>query len=216
VSVLEWLLIIEVVLLIAAGFFWGISLLVSGKNPDDPLSIFWHTFWKVFLKKRRAQFKVAVASLEVEKARQYEQLKQHGDIDAIKELLRDEMEGEEVDDRELAAMLEADAAQRGVELPAMEGEIASAPNVAQINVKVVPFAERDELLNMSKDGITIQVTSAAEEGSANKSVIHLVCGALGVKPYQITLLKGHYRSRKVLQVAGLAQEAVDEKLANFS
>lgn len=215
-SVLEWLLIIEVVLLITAGLFWGISLLIGGKNPDDPLSIFWHTFWKVFLKRRRVHFKAAVATLEVEKARQYEQLKQHGDIDAIKELLRDEMEGEEVDDRELAAMLEADAAARGVEAPALEGEVPAAPNAAQINVKVVPFAQRDELLSMGPDGITIQVTSAAEEGGANKSVITLICGALGVKPYQVTLLKGHYRSRKVLQVAGLSQETVDEKLASFS
>lgn len=218
-SVLEWMLISEVVLLLAAGFFYAVSLAVAGKDPDDPLSIFWRTFWKVFLRRGRAKFKTAVKVLEIEKARQYQEMKQHGDVDAIKELLREHMDGEDVDDKDIAALLEADAAERATVLPALDvgaDDAAARPNVAQINVKVIPFAERDEVVGMGADGITIQVTAAAEEGRANKVVISLVSGALGVKPYQVSLLKGHYRPRKTLQIAGLAQDAVDQKLSSLS
>ena len=39
-SVLEWLLITEAILIVTAAFFYGVSILVAGKSPDDPLSIF--------------------------------------------------------------------------------------------------------------------------------------------------------------------------------
>ena len=61
-SVLEVLLLAEAVLLLAAAFFWGISLVIAGKNPDDPLSVFWRTFWKVFLR-RRVKFRVGVGDV---------------------------------------------------------------------------------------------------------------------------------------------------------
>ena len=217
-SVLEWLLITEGILIVTAAFFYGVSILVAGRNPDDPLSVFWNTFWKV-LRRRRPKVKIAIANFEAEKARAYEQAKQEGDVDAIKDLLRDHLDGEDVDESELAAMLEADAAERGVELPALDvdsPDAAGKPNVAQINVKVIPFAERDEVVSMSKDGITISVMTAAESGSSNKVVINLIAGALGVKSYQVSLLKGHYKPRKTLQVAGLTQDSVDMRLASLS
>ena len=53
-SIVEVLLIFELVLLIAAGFFWGISMLIAprGADANDELTVFWRTFWKVFLRRR--------------------------------------------------------------------------------------------------------------------------------------------------------------------
>lgn len=129
------------------------------------------------------------------------------------------MDGEDPDDAELAAMLEAEAAQRGVveaDVGGTSNDPATRPSVAQISVKVIPFAARDEIVSMSRDGMMINVTAAAEAGSANKAVISLLAGALGVKSYQISLLKGHYKPRKTLQIAGLSQQVADDKLASLS
>lgn len=218
-SAVEWLVVSEIVLLISAGLFYGISLIVAPKDPDDPLSIFWRTFWRVFLR-RRVKFKVALASLQHEKARQYDQMKQHGDVEGIKELLREELDEHEVDDADLARLLEADADQRASEVFDLDAEGAESPGlrprVAALNVKVIPFAERDELVGIDKDGAIINVANAAEDGRSNKAVIQLLAGALGVKPYQISLLKGHYRARKLVHIAGLDQSALDAKVSRIS
>ena len=148
-SIVELLLIFELILLVAAGFFWGVSLLIAPKTADDELSVFWRTFWKVFLR-RRVKFKVALANLEHGKAREYEKMKQHGDVDGIKDLLREELDEHEVDDAELAKLLEADADERamvgsvaGIETDASSSVAAMRTRASQLNVKVVPFSERD-------------------------------------------------------------------------
>jgi hypothetical protein len=162
-SVIEILLIFELVLLIAAGFFWGVSLIVSPKDPDDPLAVFWRTFWKVFLR-RRVKFKVALANLEHDKARQYEKMKQHGDLDGIKELMREELDEHEVDDAELAKLLEADAEERaalgitgGGGGAGMHDSQTPTPamrtRVSRLNVKVVPFGRRPGPERARREGV---------------------------------------------------------------
>jgi uncharacterized protein YggU (UPF0235/DUF167 family) len=220
VSALEWLLISELVLLGSAGFFYIISLMVAGKDPDDPLSVFWRTFWKVFLR-RRVKFKVALASLEHSKAQQYHEMKQHGDVDGIKDLLREELDEHEVDDSELAKLLEVDAQERaaaGFNIDVSDASDAPAlrTRVATINVKVIPFSERDEIGSFGKDGAIIKVVNGPEDGRSNKAVIQLLAAHFRVKPYQISLLKGHYRARKYVQIAGMDQAQLDAKVSSFS
>jgi uncharacterized protein YggU (UPF0235/DUF167 family) len=228
VSALEVLLLAEAVLLLAAAFFWGVSLVIAGKNPnpDDPLSIFWRTFWKVFLR-RRVKFKVALATLEHDKAKQYQQMKQHGDVDGIKDLLREELDEHEVDDADIAKLLEADAEERaamsmsgGTDATGSSAGIPGAGTIgarkAQLNVKVNPFSERDELVSMTREGATIHVIHGPEDGRSNKAVISILSAALGVKPYQVSLLKGHYRARKLVQIAGLDQEQLESKMPSLS
>jgi uncharacterized protein YggU (UPF0235/DUF167 family) len=72
------------------------------------------------------------------------------------------------------------------------------------------------VLGRTSDGIELQVTSAAEDSAANKSVIQLVSKALDVKPYQVTLTKGHYQTRKVVAITGMDQAQLDEKLAGIA
>jgi uncharacterized protein YggU (UPF0235/DUF167 family) len=225
VSVLEILLIFELILLVAAGFFWGVSLLIAPKGSDanDELTVFWRTFWRVLLR-RRVKFKVALANLEHDKAREYERMKQHGDVDGIKDLLREELDEHEVDDAELAKLLEADADEDlGVAAGSVAGIATSdAPGGAAkartspLNVKVVPFSERDEIVTIDRDGATVAVVSAPEDGRSNKAVIDLLARALGIKPYQISLIKGHYRAKKLVQIAGLDAAQLAAKVSALS
>jgi len=211
------------VLLVAAGFFYGVSLLIAPKEADDELSIFWRTFWKVLLR-RRVKFRVALANLEQDKAREYEKMKQHGDVDGIKDLLREELDEHEVDDAELAKLLEADVDERAVTDSmagiATSGDPASGAamrtRASQLNVKVVPFNESDAIVTIDKDGATVNVVYAPEDGRSNKAVIDLLAKAFQIKPYQISLVKGHYRAKKLVQIAGLDQGQLDQKVAAFS
>jgi uncharacterized protein YggU (UPF0235/DUF167 family) len=224
VSIVEVLLIFELILLVAAGFFWGVSLLIApkGSDADDELTVFWRTFWKVLLR-RRVKFKVALANLEHGKAREYERMKQFGDVDGIKDLLREELDEHEVDDAELARLLEADSDEQmagagsvaGIETSDAAGA-ALKTRTSQINVKVVPFSERDEIVTIDRDGATVAVVNAPEDGRSNKAVINLLARAFGIKPYQISLIKGHYRAKKLVQIAGLDPSQLAAKVSALS
>jgi len=225
VSILEILLIFELILLVAAGFFWGVSLLIApkGSDADDELTVFWRTFWKVLLR-RRVKFKVALANLEHGKAREYERMKQFGDVDGIKDLLREELDEHEVDDAELARLLEADSDEQmaagagsvaGIETSDAAGA-ALKTRTSQLNVKVLPFSERDEIVTIDKDGATVAVVNAPEDGRSNKAVIDLLARAFAIKPYQISLIKGHYRAKKLVQIAGLDPSQLAAKVSALS
>jgi uncharacterized protein len=215
VSVLEWILILEAVFLVTAGMFRLAGALIGKGDPDDPFTAFYQTFWKVFLRKR-GKLRSAVTQLDVEKARKYDQMKQTGNVEGIKELLENEFGGHAFDESEISAALEESIAGAHHHADAGEAGQPARQRVATLSVKVIPFAQKDELVSMRRDGISIQVTCGPEEGQANKAVIDLVAQALAIKPYQITLLKGHYKPFKTVQVAGFDQAELDLKMASYS
>jgi uncharacterized protein len=214
VSVLEWLLILEAVLLLTGGIFWVTGFAIGRDDPNDPFTAFYQTFWKVFLRKR-GRLRSAVTALDVEKARQYDQMKQTGNVEGIKELLENEFGGHAFDESEISDALDESIAGVHQQHQEVAGEPART-RTATLTVKVIPFAQKDELVSMRKDGISIQVTCGPEEGQANKAVIDLVAQALNIKPYQVTLMKGHYKAFKVVQVAGYEQAELDLKMASYS
>lgn len=213
-SVLEWLLICEAVLLLSAGIFWVTGFAVGKDNPDDPFTLFYTTFWRVFLR-RRGRLRSAVTALDQEKARKYEEMKQTGDVEGIKELLTSEFGSHQFDESEISEALDESIGAPAVNEPEA-GTDTGAPRAALLNIQVIPFASQNELVSWRRDGVTIQVTSGPEEGLANKAVIDLVAEALKVKPYQVTLLKGHYKAFKTVQIAGYDQHELDVKLASYS
>jgi len=211
-SLLEWIFIVQLVLLASAGLFWLIGRFMGRDAANDPFVVYFQTFWKVFLRRRMA-LAAAVSSLGAEKARQYEEMKESGDVDGIKELLREASDQQEFGDSEVGAAV----AQARKERPAAEvGEQAPPPMATTIAVTVVPFSPRDELVSFGRDGAVIKVTTGPDEGTANKAVIDLLSAVLSVKAYQLTLVKGHYRPNKVVQIAGLDEAQVLAKAAAFS
>jgi uncharacterized protein YggU (UPF0235/DUF167 family) len=210
-SLLEWIFVVEAVLLVTAGLFWLISLTMAREAPNDPLVLYFKTFWKVFLRRRMA-LAAAVSALDSEKAREYEVLKESGDVEGIKELLGGVSDDQDFGDTEIGALV----AQVRKERPAEVGEEAPPPTAATIAVTVVPFSPREELVSFGRDGAVIKVTCGPEEGAANKAVIDLLSAVLSIKAYQLSLIKGHYRANKVVQIAGLDQAQVLAKAAAFS
>jgi uncharacterized protein YggU (UPF0235/DUF167 family) len=212
-SLLEWIFITELVLLITAGLFWLISLTMARQAPNDVFVVYFRTFWKVLLRRRMA-LAAAVSALDADKARQYEEMKESGDVEGIKTLLSEQTEQQEFDDSEVGALV---AQARKEQRPATDaGEEAPPPMSATVSVTVVPFSPREELVSFNRDGAVIKVTCGSEEGNANKAAIELLSALLGVKSYQLTLVKGHYRANKVIQIAGLDQAQVLAKAAAFA
>lgn len=222
-GLLEWMLVVEGVLLVTAGMFRlaGSAIKAQPGEEPDPFWLFYTTFWKVFLR-RRGKLRAAVSSLDQVKARQYQEMKFSGDVDGIKSLLEHEFGEHAFDESEITnALDESIAAGKAAEREMSEasggaGGAMEKPRAAVVNIKVIPFAATNELVSVRRDGFTIQVTCGPEEGQANKHVIDLVAETLQVKPYQVTLLKGHYKPTKVVQVAGFDQTELDMKLASYS
>jgi uncharacterized protein YggU (UPF0235/DUF167 family) len=213
VSVLEWIFVLEMVLLITAAFFRLIGYFIGTADPDDPFTNFYQTFWKVFFRKR-GKLRSAITALDVEKARQYEEMKQTGNVEGIKGLLEAEFGGHAFDESEISDALDGSIA--AAPSTDIDPDAMNKPRAAVLSIKVIPFAQTDELISMRSDGVTIQVTCGPEEGQANKAVIDLVAQGLSVKPYQITLLKGHYKPFKTVSIAGIDQHELDTKLASYS
>lgn len=77
--------------------------------------------------------------------------------------------------------------------------------MATVNVKVVPGASRDRVVGAYGDGIKVQVAAPPEGGRANSAVVEVIALALGVKPQQVQIVRGHAQPRKVVEIAGVEQ-----------
>jgi uncharacterized protein len=84
--------------------------------------------------------------------------------------------------------------------------------MATINVKVVPGASRDRVTGRYGDGIKVQVSAPPEGGKANEAVVGVIARALGVKPQQVQIVRGHTQPRKVVEVSGIEQAEVLARL----
>lgn len=191
---LEWILIIELVLLVAALLFTAASMFIARTDPDDPIVIFCRTFWHEFLH----------PPLETARAGKKGGRALASPAQSALETRAPARKGSKAAEKDEEAMY-------GRVPRTADGMV----HTANLNVVVLPHSESDEVLGRTSDGIELMVTSAAEDGASNKTVIQLVSKALGVKPYQVTLTKGHYAARKAVAVTGMDQEQLDAKLESL-
>ena len=75
--------------------------------------------------------------------------------------------------------------------------------MATLNVKVVPGSSRDRMVGRYGDGIKVQVSAPPEGGKANQAVVEVIAAALGVKPQQVQIARGHGQPRKVVEISGM-------------
>ena len=95
--------------------------------------------------------------------------------------------------------------------PVMSGEEVLS---ADLNVEVVPNSPQNGLTALDGDTLTLAVTCAGDSGLANRTLMQALCHHLDVQTHQITLLRGHMSSRKVVRVSGMDLTAVQTRLLN--
>jgi uncharacterized protein YggU (UPF0235/DUF167 family) len=186
--VLEWLLIIEVVVLAILSVLGLIGTFIGRNDRDDPIYRFCSTFWREFM------WPPEVMSIDSTLA-----VPRHLAPTGPRSSLAEEEPSEED--------LKYGRFRKGADGTALKTDMA---------VLVVPHAATDSVVGRDGDGLRVQVTGEAGDSRSNKALIELVANAIGVKVYQVTLTKGHYQPRKTVQIQGLSPDELQNKLADLA
>ena len=83
---------------------------------------------------------------------------------------------------------------------------------AQLSVRVQPRARRNELAGWREGDLVVKVTAPPVEGAANKAAIKLLAKELGVRPANLSLVRGARSRRKVIAIEWLTEEEVRRRL----
>ena len=196
-TVLEFLLAFELILLACAALGTGLALIIYRQYPDEPFNLFFRLFWRKFFTWKVTDVTADVRPIIIKDA----PIPLEGggdDEEAAEELTRQEAPMKRPKTKSSAA-------------PARGGQ-----GVATLDLKVVPNASQNQIMGRLGEAIKIQVTNPPEDGDANRAVIQLLADVLGVKVYQITLVTGHYRPEKRVKIAGMDQSEVDAVMDQFA
>jgi uncharacterized protein YggU (UPF0235/DUF167 family) len=281
----EYVLCIELVILLSAGFFYQVAKLIARQDRRDPLVKFYRVFWQSFFSSVTPVRELDMVQIEAMArasgialagdidSHQLSQLDAPdlADLDSLSSLappaaggsdevpttqvrtlgrtgpedstqLRSRKDGESRElrfAREQKAKREAEAAapatarvpverdtdedrisvardttpeRRKRDLPTAEIKRAA---ISRCNVRIEPLQKADRLIGYDHGEVVVEVIYAPEDGHANGVIINLLAERIDVRPYQIALVGGHYKVRKVLQVAGLDQATLDQRLASL-
>jgi uncharacterized protein (TIGR00251 family) len=182
---LEWILIIELVLLIAAALFAGVGMIIAKNDSTDPIYIWCNTFWRNFL----------WPPLVME-------------LDSRDTGARPTPPPE----REPTGELSEEDAIYGRVKRDRDGRIVTS----SLTLLIMPHSVKDEVVGVEDGALKIQVIGEAGDGRTNKGLIEIVSKAINVKPYQVTITKGHYHPRKTVQIQGLRPDELEGRLASLS
>ena len=178
---LEWLLIVELVVIVLCAFAGLIGLFIAKTDPQDPIYRFCRTFWVELLWPATVfDFDAAPVMRPTTPLAAQEEKTEASDEDAFYGRVKRER----------------------------DGRIATAT----LEVLVIPHAAADRVVGVEDGGLKIEVSGEAGDGRANKALIEMVSQTMGVKPYQVTLSKGHYQTRKAVQIQGMRPDELDAKL----
>ena len=84
-----------------------------------------------------------------------------------------------------------------------------------VELKVIPNAPRDEIAGWLGEALKVKIKAPALEGRANDALLDFLAQKLGVPRRDLSLLRGDKSRRKVVQIAGLDDAAVRQRLAGL-
>lgn len=77
------------------------------------------------------------------------------------------------------------------------------PSGVRVAVKAVPGASRDTIAGPLGDRLKVRVAAPPEGGKANKAIEALLAEACGVPPRNVTVVSGHSRPEKTIEIRGI-------------
>ena len=87
----------------------------------------------------------------------------------------------------------------------------SAPG-CRLKVKVVPGASRTEIVGLLGESVKIRVAAPPEGGKANREVLAIVAGRLGLPLAQVAVVSGQSSPAKVIGLVGLTENEAKARL----
>jgi uncharacterized protein (TIGR00251 family) len=81
--------------------------------------------------------------------------------------------------------------------------------VADVAVRVVPRAKRDEIAGERDGRLLVRVTAPPVDGKANAAVCRLLAKALGVPRTRVSIARGESSRDKLVCVEGVGAHALD-------
>jgi uncharacterized protein (TIGR00251 family) len=82
----------------------------------------------------------------------------------------------------------------------------------RLNVRVVPRSSRN-VLEWEQGSIKARLTAPPVEGAANEALIQLLAERLGIPRRAITIVKGATSRQKIVDIEGITQEDLRQKLS---
>ncbi|HVS26885.1 MAG TPA: DUF167 domain-containing protein [Burkholderiales bacterium] len=83
----------------------------------------------------------------------------------------------------------------------------------KLKIKVVPKSSRNAVAGWMGDTLKICVSAAPEQGKANFAVREVLAEALDLPKDQVLIASGHASPRKVVEIAGISEAEVRQRLA---
>lgn len=87
-----------------------------------------------------------------------------------------------------------------------------ARSKAVLEVHVQPGAKSDEIVGLREGVLHIRVKAPPRKGQANRALIALLAGALGLSKSDLMITRGYTSRNKALDVQGLSPEELKERL----
>ena len=84
---------------------------------------------------------------------------------------------------------------------------------AQIKVRVIPNAKRDEFAGQRDGEMVLRLNAPAVEGKANKAAVEFVSKFFDVPRSAVLLIRGERSRHKIFQIVGLEGIDLERKLA---
>lgn len=82
----------------------------------------------------------------------------------------------------------------------------------RLPIKAVPGSSRTGVAGWLGDTLKVRVAAAPERGKANAALVRVVAEALGLRREDVQLVSGHTSARKVMEIRGLTEAQVLERL----
>ena len=99
-----------------------------------------------------------------------------------------------------------------------QGRLRLKESAAEVTfaVKVIPRASRNEIAGVEGEALRVRLTAPPVEGAANAALLAFLAEVLGMPKRDVRLVSGQTARRKVVAVAGVKAEEVQERLAKLT
>ncbi len=84
----------------------------------------------------------------------------------------------------------------------------------RLQLRVSPGARRAHVVGRHGDAWKVRVAAPPEGGRANAAVVRLVAETLSLPRDAVTLVSGHGARDKIIELAGLDQTEIEQRLAS--